>query len=100
MVFQGDRRSRRTSDFVPASEDKRLSMQQQQAMSRMRIAEPSGPATAKTEIPASAPMSAKTPTAPASRAANTKPAPPVDPGSALGFAPESMTKMRGFGFRN
>jgi hypothetical protein len=75
VVVQGDRRSRKASDFVPANEDKRLPQQLRQDLSRMQIAQPTAPANAKSET-AIAP-------APAS-------------GSALGFAPDSFSTMRGF----
>jgi hypothetical protein len=73
VVFQGDRRSRKASDFVPAKDDKRLSQQLRQDLSRMQIAQPTAPANAKSE-------------------SATVPA----PGSALGFAPDSLSTMRGF----
>ena len=74
-VVQGDRRSRKASDFVPAKEDKRLPQQLRQDLSRMQISQPTPPANVKSETAgASAPAS----------------------GSALGFAPDSLSTMRGF----
>jgi hypothetical protein len=79
VVFQGDRRSRKASDFVPAKDDKRISQQLRQDLSRMQIAQPSPAANVKSEIgTATAPISVPT------------------PGAALGFAPDSLSTMRGF----
>jgi hypothetical protein len=75
VVFQGDRRSRKASDFVPAKEDKRLSQQLRQDLSRMQISQPTPTANAKSETAAT-------------------PAPAA--GSALGFVPDSLSTMRGF----
>jgi hypothetical protein len=82
VVFQGDRRSRKASDFVPAKDDKRISQQLRQDLSRMRIAQPTSAANVKSEImTATAPVSVPVPA----------------PGAALGFVPESLSTKRGFG---
>jgi hypothetical protein len=113
VVFQGDRRSRKSSDFVPAEEDKRLPQQVRQELSKIRIAQPSGPANVRSEVTGALPVSASAKgsvaAAPvpargsAAAASGTVPAkasaasvPPM-PGSALGFMPENLTTMRGFG---
>jgi hypothetical protein len=75
VVFQGERRSRKASDFVPAADDKRLPQKLRQDLSRMQISPPTPSATAKSE---------------------TAGAPAPATGSALGFAPDTLSTMRGF----
>ena len=113
VVFQGDRRSRKASDFVPAEEDKRLPQQVRQELSKIRIAQPSGPANVRSEItgslPASASAKGSAETAPGPARGSAAPASGRAPakasaastspilGSALGFVPETFSTMRGFG---
>jgi hypothetical protein len=79
-VFRGDRRlPHKSSDFVPAKNDKRLPQNMRQSLSDMRIAQPRERATAE-------------------RAKSE--APPLNRQPALGFAPESDSTMRGFNPQN
>jgi hypothetical protein len=79
VVFKGDRRgSRKSSDFVPVNEDKRLSSQLRQELSRMRVAEPIGPANVKSEVPAAPVAAANTKSSPATAGTVKVPAPTVN----------------------
>ena len=66
VVFKGDRRgSRKSSDFVPVNEDKRLPQKVREELSRMQVAEPIGPANVKSEIAAAPAAAANTKASPA-----------------------------------
>ena len=66
VVFKGDRRgSRKSSDFVPANEDKRLPQKVREELSRMQVAEPMGPANVKSEVAAPPAAAASTKASPA-----------------------------------
>ena len=81
VVFKGDRRgSRKSSDFVPVNEDKRLPQKVREELSRMQVAEPIGPANVKSEV-----------AAPPAAAANTK-ASPATTGTASAKASTANAK--------
>jgi hypothetical protein len=66
VVFKGDRRgSRKSSDFVPVNEDKRLPQKVREELSRMQVAEPIGPANVKSEVAAAPAAAASTKVSPA-----------------------------------